>query len=320
MISISFRCCCLSLLLIAASNEVFAEVVNEEVSNDAIKLVVLGVAQDAGYPQLNCYQPHCQAGWDDPSAKKYATSLALIDPVGKQKFLFEATPDIREQMHLLHQTAPDGEYNLAGIFFTHGHMGHYTGLMHMGHEAAGSKNLPVYVMPRFKKYLQNNGPWSQLIDYKNIVLNDLRQNTTIQLSDRISIKPMLVPHRDEYTETVGYVIQGPNKSALFIPDIDKWQKWDKDIKTEISKVDYAFLDATFFANGEIPNRDMSEIPHPFVTESMDLFKNLSAKEKVKIIFIHFNHTTPLLDLNSEATKQVKANGFNVAYRGMKINL
>jgi len=53
---------------------------------------------------------------------------------------------------------------------------------------------------------------------------------------------------------------------------------------EIGKVDYALLDATFFANGEIPNRDMSEIPHPFVEASMKLFKNLSVKDKSTMIF------------------------------------
>jgi pyrroloquinoline quinone biosynthesis protein B len=285
-----------------------------------VSLTVLGVAQDAGYPQLNCYQPHCQAGWADASNKKYATALAVIDHDNSAKYLFEATPDIREQLYNLHQIAPDSEYPLQGIFLTHGHMGHYTGLMHMGREAAGTSKVPVYVMPRFKDYLNNNGPWSQLITLENIKLMDLAHDQITKLSAQLSVKPILVPHRDEFTETVGYYITGPNKTALFIPDIDKWQKWDKDIEVEIAKVDYALLDATFFANGEIPNRDMSEIPHPFVAESMQLFKDLSPEDKNKVTFIHFNHTNPLLNLNSEAAKQVKANGFNVAYRGMKINL
>lgn len=285
-----------------------------------VSLTVLGVAQDAGYPQLNCYQAHCQAGWDDVSNKKYATALGVVDHTDSAKYLFEATPDIREQMHHLHQIAPDSSHQLNGIFLTHGHMGHYTGLMHMGREAAGTTEIPVYVMPRFKAYLTDNGPWSQLVALANIKLMDLADNQSAKLSAQLSVKPVLVPHRDEFTETVGYYITGPNKTALFIPDIDKWQKWDKDIAAEIAAVDYALLDATFFANGEIPNRDMSEIPHPFVAESMQLLKDLSPEDKNKVIFIHFNHTNPLLNPDSEAAKQVKANGFQVAYRGMKINL
>ncbi len=289
-------------------------------NTEDVSLVVLGVAQDAGYPQLNCYRPHCQAGWDDIAAKRYATSLALIDHNNKYKYLFEATPDMREQMHHLHQLAPDGRYDLRGVFLTHGHMGHYTGLMHMGREAAGSSQVPVYVMPRFKSYLQNNGPWSQLVKLENIVLQDLTDNQVTRLSPNISIKPILVPHRDEFTETVGYYITGPNKTALFIPDIDKWQKWERDIIKEVQQVDYALLDATFYANGEIPNRDMSEIPHPFVTESMALFKDLPAAEKSKVFFIHFNHSNPLINPQSEAAEQVRAAGFKVAEKGIKIPL
>ena len=306
-----------TLLLLSSTG---LSAIEAEQQESSVELLVLGVAQDAGYPQLNCYKPHCQAGWDDANNKKYATSLALIDTRHKQKYLFEATPDIREQMYLLHEQAPDASFSMDGVFLTHGHMGHYTGLMHMGHEAAGTKNVPVYVMPRFKKYLENNGPWSQLVELNNIVLHQLSDGVTVQLNPQIKIKPLLVPHRDEYTETVGYVISGPNKSALFIPDINKWQLWEKDIRKEISQVDYALLDATFFVNGEIPNRDMSEIPHPFVEESMQIFKDLSPDDKAKVVFIHFNHTNPLLNLDSNATKQVKANGYQVAYRGLKIVL
>ena len=285
-----------------------------------VTLHVLGVAQDAGYPQLNCYKPHCQAGWADPNAKKYATSLGVVDHETQQKFLFEATPDIREQMYQLHQLAPDGTFNLNGIFLTHGHMGHYTGLMHLGREAAGTQETPVYVMPRFKTYLQNNGPWSQLVTLRNIILHDLNANQLVNLTPNLQIKPVLVPHRDEFTETVGFHIKGPNKTALFIPDIDKWQKWDLDITEEVKQVDFALLDATFFANGEIPNRDMSEIPHPFVTESMALFKDLPVDEKNKIIFIHFNHSNPLINSKSKARQLVLDNGFQVAYRGLMIEL
>jgi len=285
-----------------------------------VSLHVLGVAQDAGYPQMNCYQQHCMPGWEEPRQRKFATSLALVDHQHRQKFLFEATPDIREQMYALHTLAPDGDYALTGVLLTHGHMGHYTGLMHFGREAAGTRETPVYVMPRFKQYLQSNGPWSQLVNLKNITLKDLTANQPIHLTPNITVIPLLVPHRDEFTETVGFVISGPNQKVLFIPDIDKWHLWEREITAEIKAVDVAFLDATFYANGEIPNRDMSEIPHPFVTESMALFKDLPAAEKSKVFFIHFNHSNPLINPQSEAAEQVRAAGFKVAEKGIKIPL
>ena len=102
-------------------------------------------------------------------------------------------------------------------------------------------------------------------------------------------------------QTVGYTIIGPNEQ-LFIPDIDKWERWETSIEELIKKVDYAFLDATFYDGSELPSRDMNAIPHPFVVESMDRFSVLSPEDKKKVYFIHFNHTNPLVNENSTAVK------------------
>ena len=290
------------------------------VADEDLYIVVLGVGQDGGYPQTNCYQPHCMRAWDDPSLKRMTSSIAVVDQQDNRKFLFDATPDMREQLFRLHKIAPDTQFTLDGVFLTHGHIGHYVGLMHFGHEAAGSKNVPVYAMPRMRDYLSSNGPWSQLVSYKNIRLVNLEHNEGVRLSERLVITPMLVPHRDEYTETVGYRIEGPGKSALFIPDIDKWEDWDTDIRELIRSVDYALLDASFFADGELPGRDMSMIKHPYVMESMDLFKDLTEEEKSRVIFIHMNHTNPLLIEGSPQQEEVEARGFRIARPGMRLDL
>src|SRR5204862_614655 len=145
----------------------------------------------------------------------------------------------------------------------------------------------VYAMPKMKTFLETNGPWSQLVNLKNIVLQSLQNDQPITLTSKVKIKPFKVPHRDEYSETVGYLIEGPNKKALFIPDIDKWEKWKTDIRAAIAKVDYAFIDGTFYDGVEVANRDISTIPHPFIIESMKLFGDLPPAEKKKIYFIHF---------------------------------
>lgn len=145
-------------------------------------------------------------------------------------------------------------------------------------------------------------------------------DTTLYLSKDLSVTPFLVPHRDEYTETVGYKIKGPNKTALFIPDIDKWARWKTNIVTEIAKVDYALLDATFFATKELGGGAMSEIPHPFVTESMGLFASLPASEKAKIYFIHFNNSNPVLNLKGPERKNVLERGFKIAVQNLVLPL
>ena len=282
-------------------------------------LYILGIAQDAGYPQAGCYRPHCMPPREDPSLRRLATAVALVDERLKTKYLFEATPDINEQLYRLHRVAPDGDYTLGGVFLTHAHIGHYTGLMHFGHEAMGARGINVYAMPRMRDFLATNGPWSQLVDYGNIVLRPI-EGDAVEIAPGVEVAAFVVPHRDEYSETVGYRIRGPNRSAVFIPDIDKWSKWDVDIRDIIRGVDYALLDATFYGNGEIPGRDMSEFPHPFVEESMALFDSLTDAEKNRVIFIHMNHTNPLLRDGSPEHGDVKNRGFRVAYEGMRIEL
>lgn len=276
---------------------------------DAPFLVVLGVAQDAGFPQANCQKSCCAEAWHRKELRKMVSCLGLVDPKTQQSWLFDATPDFKEQWRYLVETYSTP---LAGIFLTHAHMGHYTGLMHLGREAVGADQMPVYAMPRLKYYLRNNGPWSQLIGLKNIQLQELQSDSTIILSENIQIMPYQVPHRDEFSETVGFRIDYGEKSAIFIPDIDKWNLWEKDIIEIIKTVNLAFLDGTFFENGEIPGRDMSLIPHPFVEESIKLFSGLEKKERAKIHFIHFNHTNPLMQPQSQAQKAVNAAGLNVA--------
>ncbi|MDG2251105.1 MAG: MBL fold metallo-hydrolase [Gammaproteobacteria bacterium] len=282
-------------------------------------IFVLGVAQDAGYPQAGCYQPHCLPGWENAELRQGATSLAVVDPVANSKYLFEATPHLPEQLYNLERIASDTSYSLEGIFLTHAHIGHYTGLMFFGFESMNADNLPVYAMPRMIDYLSTNGPWSQLITMNNIVLRELRDQQPVTLSN-VTVTPILVPHRDEFSETVGYQIRGPNKTALFIPDINKWEIWDRSIIEEIRAVDYALVDATFFDGNEIPGRNIADFPHPFVIESMELFEELAAEDKAKVWFIHLNHSNPLLNRESEAYQRVTARGFNVAREGDRLPL
>lgn len=278
-------------------------------------LLVLGVAQDAGYPQAGCEKVCCKPAWADASLHRSQTCLALIDPGSQQKWLFEATPSLPQQLATLNGHLDSGDkHQPNGIFLTHAHIGHYTGLMHFGREVQGATGIPVFAMPKMTTFLQENAPWSQLVSLDNISLRPLQADSSIALAASLSVTPLLVPHRDEFSETVGFRIESGSKKALFIPDINKWHVWERDLASELAQVDMAFLDATFYKAGELPGRDMAEIPHPFVQETMDLLAELPAAEKQKVKFIHFNHTNPLL-WDSEAANEVHSAGFDIAEEG-----
>jgi pyrroloquinoline quinone biosynthesis protein B len=256
-----------------------------------------------------------------PDPQRRVVSIGLVDKAADKVYMFEAAPDFAQQAKALRQEASPAHRELPdGIFLTHAHIGHYTGLMYLGKEAVNAPGVAVYAMPRMKAFIEQNGPWSQLVSLGNIALQELHDGQPVKLGERITVTPLLVPHRDEYSETVGYVIAGPNKKALFIPDIDKWQKWNRDIRDEIARVDYAFIDGTFYDAAEIAGRDISTIPHPFVIESMKLFADLPPAEKAKVCFIHFNHTNPLIKRASGQYKDVIYAGFKVARMGQRFGL
>ena len=282
-------------------------------SKTTYSVKILGVVQDGGLPHLGNNKTCCE----NIQQNKYVTSILLINNENNESYLFDASPDINKQLNFMGDRI---KTDLKGIFLTHAHIGHYTGLMYFGREALNSKSINVYAMPRMKRFLEDNGPWSQLVSLKNILIKEINNNSKLSVDPNIIIEPIEVPHRAEFSETVGYKIHGPNKTLLFIPDIDKWYLWEKSIIDEIKAVDYALIDATFYDEKEINYRDISEIPHPFVIESMELFKHLDKKERSKIYFIHLNHTNPLLNSSSEEFRNVMSKGYNVANEGLELKL
>ena len=275
---------------------------------------VLGIVQDAGYPHIGCEKDCCKAV---SPGDYFVSCLGLVDKTNNKRYLFDATPDIHNQLNLLEKFS---DANLVdGIFLTHAHIGHYTGLMYLGREGLGGKNIMVYALKRMSKFLTKNGPWDQLVKLNNISIQTISNKEFVKLSENIFVIPIRVPHRDEYSETVGYKIIGKSKKILFIPDIDKWDEWKKSIIEEVKLVDYAFIDGTFY-NGTELNRDMREIPHPSIEETLQLFSNQPVAERNKIYFIHINHTNPILTNKNGIRDLVEGLGFNIAQRGLKFKL
>lgn len=278
-------------------------------------LIVLGTAQDGGYPQAGCRKACCERAWTEPRRRR-VVSLGIVDRETGQRWLVDCTPDFREQLRELDGvTAQDAAQHVDGILFTHAHVGHYAGLIHLGREAMATRRVRVHAMPRMRQFLENNQPWRQLVTEGNITLRELADGCEVALGERIGITPFPVPHRDEFSETVGYRIQGPGRSALYLPDVDSWDGWERTIEDHLRDVDIAFLDGTFYSSSELPGRDVSQIPHPRITDSIGRFARLPESERNKIRFLHFNHTNPVLDPESGEARSVRDAGCHLAEEG-----
>ncbi len=305
---------CLTMALFSCARD------PQTTSPSALQVIVLGVTQDAGSPQIGCTQECCKGLPVNKSGDRMVSCLAIYDPSTSFCILLDATPDITAQMNLLNSITDSKKVLPDAIFLTHAHIGHYTGLMYLGKESAATDAIPVYAMPRMRQFLMNNAPWSMLVAESYIKLKPLSHDSTIHIQENLKITPIEVPHRDEFSETVGFMVSGESKRLLYIPDIDKWDRWEREINGLIKAVDYAFLDGTFFDARELPGRDMNEIPHPFVVESVERFGKLTETDREKVHFIHFNHTNPLLKANSKQRKALMDKGYGLAEAGMVIDL
>ena len=256
---------------------------------------ILGNAQDGGVPHIGVDDSEA---WDDHLLRRSAVALGIVDSTSGERWLIEATPDIKWQLHSLGEVAgppPNRRRPVDGIAITHAHTGHYLGLAFLGREMLDADRMPVMVMPRMERFLRENLPWSDLIARGNIELISLHADTSHRLNGRITIEPIPVPHRDEHSETVAFRLSGPNRSLLFMPDIDSWEDLDRSgrpIEELIASVDIALLDGTFRTAEELPGRTLTEVPHPLITDSLERFATLSQKEREKIRFIHLNHSNP----------------------------
>tara|TARA_Y100001970_G_scaffold48790_1_gene61939 strand:+ start:13388 stop:14230 length:843 start_codon:yes stop_codon:yes gene_type:complete len=268
---------------------------------------VLGTAQDGGYPHAGCNEPCCSSIWSQPKSHRLPSSIAAIDLKQKQFYLFDITPNVKEQLYQLNQ------YNcqLAGIFITHAHIGHYLGLMDLGLEVMNTKNIPVYIMPRMNNFILNNQPMLQLVKNNNIELIKIDNHQNI-LFDNLSIVPFEVPHRNELSETVGFKIRTNNNSIIFLPDIDDWDSWDTDLEQFVIENKLLFLDGTFYKKSEINLRDVSKIPHPEIIDTMNRLSKLPRSFRKRVHFIHLNHTNDALRKKTNAYKNIINSGFCIS--------
>ena len=293
-------------------------IISIPINSQSEYIYILGNTQDAGLPHIGCQHKFCQDNFDIHE-EYFVTSIAVVNSDLRKYILFEATPDISYQLNYLKNNLLQEFLLPESLYITHAHIGHYTGLMYFGREALGTKDLMVRVLPSMSNFLQNNGPWSQLVNINNIKINEINFGLSTNELSNIIVTPIQVPHRDEYSETAGYIIEGKNKKALFIPDIDKWEKWDRNLNQLAKEFDFLLIDATFYDSKEI-NRDISEIPHPLVTETIDLLSGLNIENRSKVYFIHMNHTNMMLDPDSELSRLVLSKGFNIARLGQKLYL
>ncbi len=279
----------------------------------------LGTAQDGGVPHLGCYCDNCNRARLEPRHTRTAACL-LLDSGQGERYLIDATCDMKTQLERL-DPRPSNAALVDAVLLTHAHIGHYSGLMHFGKEVMNTRSLAVWCTPAMAWFIRQNAPWSELVKNSNIMLMPEFVDRKPVSFGRLSITPFCVPHRNEFADTVGFRIEGMSRTLVYLPDIDSWKHFEKQIAHEMSHAHIALIDATFYSPEEISarSRSFTEVPHPPVAESMDMLQQYVDSGKL-VYFTHLNHTNPLLDPDSAQYKSATRRGFRVLSEDESIQL
>jgi pyrroloquinoline quinone biosynthesis protein B len=305
----------------ASASDTSAEAIDR-----AVHALVLGSVQDAGFPQVGCYTERCNEGRALHAAGRgrFVSSLALVEPQEERFYLVDATPDITRQLDLI--TDPAFRQRAAarrpfdGIFLTHAHIGHYTGLAVLGKEGMGIRETPVYCTEAMAAFLASNQPWQLMVEQGRLDLRPLAIDRWHRIDEHLDVQLWKVPHRDEFADTVGFVFRGPSSSLLYLPDINAWRAWDRDVAEAVAGVDVALLDGTFWSMDELPGRSVEDIPHPLMTQTMDALQEVVDQDKSRVLLTHLNNSNPALDDGGPQQAEVARRGFEIAREGMRFPL
>ena len=276
---------------------------------------MLGIAQDGGHPQPGCLRPCCA----NLTEQHYPVSLGIRSDEGTN-ILIEATRHLGDQFTLWGQT------NVDHLLLTHAHFGHVDGLGLFGRETLSAQGINLHVSEEMYHLVDQTPQWNLMVQQGVFEIQTFAVGTSLYNKDEVIIEPVRIPHRDELSDMHAFIIRGPNKSLLFLPDHDSWDETlavhnCSTLRQWLSamRIDVALIDGTFWSEDELGGRDQSKVPHPPVVQTL---KMLGQKQQgdPEIFFTHLNHTNPLYDQESEQMKQVTQLGWGVVHQGQHFTL
>jgi pyrroloquinoline quinone biosynthesis protein B len=302
-----------------------------------VVVTVLGIAQDGGRPQPSCYKSCCSNL--TLADVRYPVALGVVN--GTTIHLFETSRYLGEQLRFLWKLpASNISENIDHVWITHAHWGHIDGLGLFGRETMNCKGVRLHVSESMASLIRRTPSWNAMVEqgvfimdifpnsaHKKAVFRSALNQTTLD-SSTLSIEPISIPHRAELSDTHAFIIRGPSKSLLFLPDHDSWEKTLSfhqctSIRHFLKsfRIDIALIDGTFWSYDELGNiRDQSQVPHPPISETINLLGTRKPEQDPLIYFTHLNHTNPLYDTSSVQYKTLFEMGWDVAHQGMTFAL
>lgn len=301
-------------------------------------IYVLGSAAAGGFPQWNCNCPNCHGVRTGTiQAKPRTQSSIAISENGTDWVLLNASPDIRQQLFEFKAAQPARKLRDTGItsvILMDSQLDHTTGLLtlregcpmnvwctEMVHQDLTS-GFPVFNMLKH---------WNGGLQYHEI---NPKQAFKINGFENLEFLPLIIksaappysPHRNDPHDgdNIALIIKDhkTQKQLFYAPGLGKI---DDQIMQIMQSSDCVMIDGTLWTDDEMQQTGVGtktgrEMGHLYISGEGGSLSYLNQLSTPKKVLIHINNTNPILNENSSQFAELKANGVEVAYDGMQIEL
>lgn len=301
-------------------------------------IYVLGSAAGGGFPQWNCNCPNCHGVRTGTiQAKARTQSSIAVSENGTDWVLLNASPDIRQQLFEFKAAQPARKLRDTGItsvILMDSQLDHTTGLLtlregcpmnvwctEMVHQDLTS-GFPVFNMLKY---------WNGGLQYHEI---NPKQAFKIDGFENLEFLPLIIksaappysPHRNDPHDgdNIALIIKDhkTQKQLFYAPGLGKI---DDQIMQIMQSSDCVMIDGTLWTDDEMQQTGVGtktgrEMGHLYISGEGGSLSYLNQLNTPKKVLIHINNTNPILNENSSQFAELKANGVEVAYDGMQIEL
>lgn len=301
-------------------------------------IYVLGSAAGGGFPQWNCNCPNCHGVRTGTiQAKARTQSSIAVSENGTDWVLLNASPDIRQQLFEFKAAQPARKLRDTGItsvILMDSQLDHTTGLLtlregcpmkvwctEMVHQDLTS-GFPVFNMLKH---------WNGGLQYHEI---NPKQAFKIDGFENLEFLPLIIksaappysPHRNDPHDgdNIALIIKDhkTQKQLFYAPGLGKI---DDQIMQIMQSSDCVMIDGTLWTDDEMQQTGVGtktgrEMGHLYISGEGGSLSYLNQLNTPKKVLIHINNTNPILNENSSQFAELKANGVEVAYDGMQIEL
>ncbi|MGB3621349.1 MAG: pyrroloquinoline quinone biosynthesis protein PqqB [Ketobacter sp.] len=300
---------------------------------------ILGSAAGGGFPQWNCNCPNCRGVRKGTlNALPRTQSSIAVSADGVAWVLFNTSPDILTQLAANPDLQPARQLRdtaIKAIVFMDSQIDHTTGLLMLRegcpHEVYCTDMVYEDLttgFPLFNMLKHWNGGINRFdipLDGESFAIGGIEhlRFTAVPVSGKA---PPYSPHRQDphVGDNIGILVtdERSGKTLFYAPGLGQMTSLTLEC---MAAADCLLVDGTFWQEDEMAvaglgDRKAADMGHLPQSGPQGMLNLLGSMSKPRKILIHINNTNPILDENSPQRMQVQAEGVEVAYDGMRIEL